>query len=103
MKNEKIAFFIGITLLVLVFIEVCLWIGVSVKYDNFEDSSINYLSYFPEMLRNRILITVVRILFVSISSTMLIYCVNKSFLKITSAILLCFSFLLFLWSMYTLM
>ena len=52
MKNEKIVFFIGVILLTLVFIEVCLWIRISVKYDNFEDSLIGYLNYFPEMIRS---------------------------------------------------
>ncbi len=106
-KKQKIVFSIGLILLLLVCFEIYLWLSVSINANSFEASVDKYLSYFPEVVRNTRIITLIRtfMLLISLSSFiyLFIYLINKSFIKIVSVILLVIVSILLFWSLFTMM
>ena len=80
-----------------------LWIKIATRPIGFETALTEYLSYFPELIRDGRLITYIRVIILSVSVGLFIFLVNKSFLKIFTIVLLVIGAILLFWSLFSLM
>jgi hypothetical protein len=101
----KTKFYSGLILCASVVANVLLWITTSVKADNFEQAKTSYLSYFPGVLSNATILTLLNIAFCSFSVYLLIWSQPKvgSLYRQLSLALILLNSLLISWRLFTMM
>lgn len=101
-KRDRIAFCIGMLLFLLVLAAILLWIYIVTSRDgSFEAYKTQYLSFFPTVLRNAFLLTLINIIVLGIA----IYCfiLSMKAFKYTALILAILAGILLMWQIFSLM
>lgn len=106
-KVQYVIFIVGLAILILLFSDIVLWIVISEDYSkSLEQVKLEYLNYFPEIIQNAVLLTLLSIFLGIIASACFYYCRKHSgsiFLKKLNSVLLVISIIITSWMAFTLM
>src|SRR5687768_1225113 len=103
---RKILFFIGLACLLLAIADLVLWIVIATPEKSFEEAVNEYISLFPNFIRNPITLTLLNILLLLMAIGCFIFSIQKnsrSFFKRLCYVLIILSGVLAYWNLFSLM
>lgn len=102
-KNNAL-FYIGLLLFFVAVADMTLWIVTTThKHATFEETVDDYLSYFPEMLQNATLLTMLNIMFLALAGGLFYKSMKSIKLRTAAKILAILSAVLLFWNVFSLM
>ncbi|GGB78364.1 hypothetical protein GCM10007424_18100 [Flavobacterium suaedae] len=103
-KNTSTLFYIGLLPFVIAVANMTLWIVTTTsEHATFEETVNDYLSYFPEMLQNATLLTLLNVMFLALAGGLFYKSMKSITLRTPAKILAIVSAVLLFWNVFSLM